>query len=123
MRSCCTLKRTRAIRLLGSDVRTSHKPSPSAAKRHTHRPAVLNAHKVEAHGLAVGLIQTSQPVAHELGPALRAVKHDGDLVGTTTWHPALCNVHVPYNVHSRSDRADRTSFAPETTSPKCNERE
>jgi hypothetical protein len=84
MRPCRTLNRTRAIRLLGSDVRTSHKPSPSAAKRHTYRPAVLNAHEVEAHGLAVDVVQTPQPVPHDLSPAMRAVKHDGYLVGAAS---------------------------------------
>jgi hypothetical protein len=100
MRPCCTLNRTRAIRLLGNDVHTSHKPSPSAAKRHTHWPAVLNAHEVEAHGLTVDLGQAPQPVPHDLRAALRAVKHDRYLVGAATWHYALYNVHVPYNVRS-----------------------
>ena len=85
MRPCCTLNRTRAIRLLGSDVRTSHKPSPSARQSGIpHRPAVLNAHEVEAHGLAVDVVQTPQPVPHDLSPAVRAIKHDGYLVGAAT---------------------------------------
>lgn len=79
MRPCCALNRTRAIRPLGSEVRTSHKPSPcarhsgTAAQRHSHRPAVLNAHEVETDGLTVGLVQAPQPIPHNLGPALRAV--------------------------------------------------
>lgn len=81
MRPCCMLKRTRAIRLLSSDVHTSHKPSPGARQSGIATGQRLNAHEVDAHGLAVGLIQTSQSVAHDLGPALCAVKHDGDLVG------------------------------------------
>ena len=32
MRPCCILNKTQAILLRGSDVRTSHKPSPSARR-------------------------------------------------------------------------------------------
>jgi len=41
----------------------------------------LNAHEVEAYGLTVDVVQTPQPVPHDLSPAVRAVKHDGYLVG------------------------------------------
>jgi hypothetical protein len=54
------------------------------AKRHSDWPAVLDAHEVEAHGLTVGVVQASQPVPHDLSSALRAVKHDGYLVGAAT---------------------------------------
>src|SRR5580700_9575393 len=100
MRPCRTLNRTRAIRLLGSDVRTPTSRRQRAAKRHSHWPAVLNAHEVETHGLAVDVVQTPQPVRTTSSPAVRAVKHDGYLVGAATWHSALYNVHVPYNVHT-----------------------
>jgi len=67
--------------------RRAHLPqavAERAAKRHTHRPAVLNAHEVEANGLTVGVVQAPQPIPHDLRPAPRAVKHDGYLVGITT---------------------------------------
>ena len=67
--------------------RRAHLPqavAQRAAKRHAHRSAVLNAHEVEAHGLAVDVVQAPQPVPHDLSPAVRAVKHDGYLVGAAT---------------------------------------
>jgi hypothetical protein len=101
MRPCCT---------------RAHLPQAvthRATKRHAHWPAVLNAHEVEAHGSTIGIVQAAQPVPHDFSPALRAVKHDGNLAGTVNRHSALYNGHVPYNVHARnSNRADkRTGFA------------
>jgi hypothetical protein len=81
MRPCGMLNSTRAIRLLGSDVRTSHRPSPSA--RQSGIPTGQRyAHEVEADGLTVRVVQAPQPVSHDLSPAVRAVKHDGYFVGT-----------------------------------------
>src|SRR5712691_10152318 len=92
----CTLNSTRAIRLLGRSLRTSHSPSPNrTAQRHADRPAVLDPHQVLPNRVALLFIEAAQPVSHNLAARSGAVEHDRDLAGPVNPHAALYIVHAP----------------------------
>jgi hypothetical protein len=60
-----------------------------SAQGHSHRPPILNAHKVLSNDFAISFIKAAQPIPHHLVPSSRPVKDNRDLARRLYAHSDL----------------------------------
>ena len=90
IRRLITKNSSRAMRRLGSELRTSHKPvAERPAKRHADRPSELHGREIGADCPAVFRRQPAQPIQHRLRSARRAIENNGYLGQARRIHPFL----------------------------------